>query len=82
MKAKSGLTWSVGWDPARAGWLSADLLMRMLTATSVEPTQYVLEPRIFSADNIAELDISQAGWNSSNWFGGPGYQDDLKALWK
>lgn len=80
--AEGGLFASVGWDVVRTSWYEADVVMRKILGQDVDATQYVSPVRVFTADNIGDLDVSQAGWDSSNWFGGAGYQDEFRALWK
>ncbi|WP_411720266.1 hypothetical protein [Mycetocola sp.] len=62
-------------------WLAVDLAARSLLGISFDAAKYTVEPRVFTADNIADLDVSQAGWESSDWFGGPEYQAELSKLW-
>lgn len=81
LKAGPNLKSTVGWDVVRTGWLEADFLMRKITGQSADASKYVVPSRIFTADNVKTLDISQAGWDSSNWFGGSDYQKTLTALW-
>jgi ribose transport system substrate-binding protein len=81
IESGSNLKYSVGWDVVRTGWLEADMLMRLKLGVDVDASQYVVPSRIFSADNIGDLELTQEGWDSSDWFGGSDYQDALTALW-
>jgi len=76
-----GLFASVGWDVVRTGWLEADVMYRLILGQDVDTSEYVLPLRVFTPDNVGDLDVSQAGWESSDWFGGSDYQDALTALW-
>lgn len=79
--AADGLFASVGWDVVRTGWLEADALMRLIVGQEFDASQYVSPVRVFTTDNVGDLDLSQEGWDSSNWFGGDDYQDALTELW-
>ncbi len=81
VKAGPNLTTSVGWDVVRTGWLEADLLMRLIVGQKVDASSYVITPRVFTKANVGSLDLSQAGWDSSSWFGGTDYQKTLTGLW-
>jgi len=81
VESGSALKWAVGWDNVRMQWLGADLLARLLLGLPTEADQYSVAPRLFSAENVDGLDVSQEGWDSSDWFGGSGYQETLISLW-
>lgn len=79
--SEEGLFTSVGWDIVRTQWITADLMMRLILGHEVDGSEYVVPVRVFTPENITDFDISQEGWDSSNWFGGSDYQDTLAALW-
>lgn len=74
---------SVGWDPVWASWSAIDLTARLLIGDPVAPAAYVSPLRVFTADNVAELDVTQVGYESSAFWGGDAYhQAEYKALWQ
>ena len=81
IKAGQGLQYSVGWDTVRESWVNTDLLLRLMTGQKVDGAQYTVPVRVFDKSNVGSLDLTQNGWDTSNWYGGTGYQDSLKALW-
>jgi ribose transport system substrate-binding protein len=81
LKDGSGLKWAVGWDNVRMQWLATDLVARLLLKMETDAASYTVEPRVFTADNAKDLDVSQAGWEDSNWFGGSNYRSALTTLW-
>ena len=78
----TGLKWAVTHDLVRLQWLSADMVIRSLSKVAFDATKYVINSRIFTPENVKGLDVTQAGWDDSNWFGGNDYQTTLKGLWK
>jgi hypothetical protein len=56
--------------------------MRLVLGDAVDPAQYEVPVRLFTEANVGDLQLTQAGWDSSDWFGGPGYQETLAALWQ
>lgn len=72
---------SVGWDIVRTSWVAADLLSRLMVGQAVTE-DYTVPLRVFTTENVADLDLSDEGWATSAWFGGTDYQDTLIGLWK
>jgi ribose transport system substrate-binding protein len=71
----------VGFDLNAQGWYASDTLIRMMLKLPVDTSKTVITPRIFTKATVAGLDLTQAGWENSSWYGGTGYQEKLKALW-
>jgi ribose transport system substrate-binding protein len=82
LAAGKSLFSTVGWDVVRTSWNEADVLDRMMLHQQVDATLYLSPVRVFNSSNVKSLDISQAGWEDSNWYGGDGYQATYRALWK
>ncbi|MGH3251152.1 MAG: sugar ABC transporter substrate-binding protein [Trebonia sp.] len=82
LAAGKSLFSTVGWDVVRTAWNEADVLDRLMLHQKVDATKYLSPVRVFNSSNVKSLDISQAGWGDSNWFGGDGYQATYRALWK
>lgn len=80
--AGKSLFTSVGWDVVRTSWYEADVLNRLILKQTVDATRYVSPVRVFDASNVTSLDISQNGWDDSNWFGGNAYEKTFRDLWK
>jgi len=76
------LSTTVGWDVVLTSWYEADALNRLVLGQHVDTTKYVSAVRVFTKDNVTSLDITQNGWDTSNWFGGDAYQDAFRKLWK
>jgi ribose transport system substrate-binding protein len=61
------------------GWATADAIFRM--AAGQEVPEYDISFRLFTADNVADLDLSEAGEASGDWYGPTDYTDGFTALW-
>lgn len=73
---------TVGYDVTRTSWFGADQLMRLIVGAPGDPADYGQQPlRIFTKDNVTDLDLTPEAWASGDWFAGSGYQETLKALW-
>lgn len=79
--AKGSEVADVGFDLIAQGWFASDTLIRQMLKLPVDTTKTVITPRIFTKATVNGMDISQAGWENSSWYGGTGYQTKLKALW-
>ncbi|GAA2216279.1 hypothetical protein GCM10009850_117480 [Nonomuraea monospora] len=82
LAAKKSLFATVGWDVVRTSWNEADVLLRLMIGQKVDATKYLSPVRVFNAGNVGSLDVSQAGWDNSSWFGGDDYQAEYRALWQ
>lgn len=80
MAAGEFVSVDVGSHNAYEGWAYADQSLRLLAG--VEPVDNEFVPaRVFSADNIGDLDLTPEAERSGEWFGDTSYQDNYKALW-
>lgn len=73
---------AVGWDPVWASWAAIDLTGRMLLGDAVDPVDYISPLRVFTPENVATLDVSQASYERSEFWGGNAYQAEYEALWR
>jgi ribose transport system substrate-binding protein len=71
----------VGTNLDAMGWYGADQVLRMMSGMpSVQNLEFPYR-RLFTADNVADLDLTPEGESSGSWFGGTDYQDGFKELW-
>jgi ribose transport system substrate-binding protein len=61
------------------GWATADAIFRMAAGQDVP--EYDISFRLFTADNVGDLDLSEAGEASGDWYGPTDYTDGFTALW-
>jgi ribose transport system substrate-binding protein len=66
-------------DQAYAGWALTDEILRMATKTA--PVTETFPSRLFTADNIASIQVTAAAQASGAWFGDSSYQTDFEKLW-
>lgn len=60
-------------------WAFVDTLLRMVNGQ--EAFEYELPTRLFTADNIGDIDVSEAAEASGEWYGPTTFADDFKKLW-
>lgn len=82
LKSGTGYVSAVGWDIARISYYEADVMFRLILGDPVDTSAYVTPVRVFDRDNVDELDITEDGWVSSDWFGGDAYQAEFTSLWQ
>jgi ribose transport system substrate-binding protein len=68
-----------GQNFAFQGWATADALFRL--AAGQEIPEYDYSFRLFTQDNIDDLDLSDEGQASGSWYGPTDFADDFAALW-
>ncbi|PUA79520.1 sugar ABC transporter substrate-binding protein [Nocardioides currus] len=68
-----------GLSPAFWGWRFADGIVRMMTGSEPSTTGAVV--RLFTADNVGDLDLTPAGYATNEWYGEDGYQDLFLTAW-
>ena len=70
----------VGVDIYQQGWMAADQVIRMMLGE--EPLQELEVPfRVFTEENVGELDLSPEAFFSGAWYGESGYRDVYRELW-
>jgi ABC-type sugar transport system substrate-binding protein len=82
LESGEGYVSAVGWDLVRINWYEADILFRLIVGDAVDTTAYVTPVRVFDEDNVGDLDLSDEGWLSSDWFGGDSYKGEFVSLWQ
>ena len=68
-----------GQNFAYQGWATADALFRL--GAGQEIPEYDYSFRLFTQDNIGDLDLSDEGQASGSWYGPTDFADDFAALW-
>lgn len=70
-----------GTDFGASAWYMTDQVLRMLAG---EPSLRGVEfpyQRLFTRDNTADLESSEAAWKSGAWFGSTDYREGFTELW-
>lgn len=60
-------------------WAFIDSALRLANGQDIYP--YVLPTRLFTAENIGDVDVSESAEASGEWFGPDSFKDDFKSLW-
>ena len=60
-------------------WALIDTALRLNNGQDIHP--YVLPTRLFTADNIGDVDVSETAEASGEWYGPVSFKDDFKSLW-
>jgi ribose transport system substrate-binding protein len=68
-----------GQNFAYQGWATADALFRLTAGQEIPEYDYSF--RLFTQDNIDDLDLSDEGQASGSWYGPTDFADDFAALW-
>jgi ribose transport system substrate-binding protein len=61
------------------GWATADAIFRLAAGQGVP--EYDISSRLFTPDNIGDVDLTEDGQSSGDWYGPTDYTDDFAALW-
>lgn len=70
-----------GFSLPALGWYSSDLLIRLIVGEPVSGEVDFPFERLFTAENVADLDLTQDAWNDSSWYGDADYEAGFRALW-
>lgn len=70
---------SAGQNFSFQGWATADAIFRMVAGQEVP--EYDISFRLFTQDNVGDLDLSEDGEASGDWYGPTDYTDEFTALW-
>ncbi|MFH5821454.1 sugar ABC transporter substrate-binding protein [Georgenia sp. AZ-5] len=63
------------------GWYGADQVLRMMSGSpSVQNLAFPYK-RLFTAENVDELDLTAEGESSGSWYGANDYKEGFKQLW-
>lgn len=80
-QVKSGQLFAdVGQNPSYGGWALANALVRQLAGEQVTPGKDA-GIRVFTHDNVADLDLNDSGYVTTSWYGGDQWQKDMLASW-
>lgn len=64
---------------AYAGWMYVDATLRLIAGQPVP--EYSIPIRLFTADTMAGVDLTEEAEASGEWFGPTTFTDQFKALW-
>jgi ribose transport system substrate-binding protein len=71
----------VGFNADALAWYAADQAMRMMSGQPASTNVTFPYQRMFTADNIGELDLSPEAEKTGEWYGPTDYQDGFLGLW-
>jgi ribose transport system substrate-binding protein len=81
MAAGGAVSVDVGSSQAYEGWAYADQALRLITGQ--QPLGDQLVPvRVFTAQNVDQLQLTREAELSGEWFGDSSYKDEYKKLWR
>jgi ribose transport system substrate-binding protein len=69
----------VGISPVYTGWQWTDALIRMMLGQEPDFTPSVI--RLFSKDNISDLNLTPAAFQTNAWYGPDTYEDTFRKAW-
>ena len=78
-KAKQ-IAYNIGQGAVQQGWSMADATIRLMSGAQVVP-ETDGPVRVFTPDNVTGLDLTDANYNSSVWYGGDAWQQDFLTAW-
>lgn len=61
------------------GWIDADAVIRMVAGEPVP--EYTIPERLFTRDNIGDIELTEAAQSSGAWFGPTDFPEKFKTLW-
>ena len=71
---------NVGQDFSYQGWATADALFRLMLGGTEIP-EYDIAYRLFSQENVGDIELTDDGESSGDWYGPTDYVDEFRALW-
>jgi len=71
----------VGFNADALAWYAADQAMRMMSGQPASTNVTFPYQRMFTADNIGELNLSPEAEKTGEWYGPTDYQDGFLGLW-
>jgi len=77
--ADGSVTAATGQGSAFTGWLLADLALRLVAGEDVP--DYTIPVRLFTADNIGDIDLTEAAEASGEWYGDTDYPAEFAKIW-
>lgn len=78
---KAGTTLAdIGVSPVYQGWAYADALVRLMSG-EIPKSLDTSTLRIFTKDNVAQLNLTADEYDTNDWYGDDAYQDAFKTAW-
>lgn len=77
--ADGSVTAATGQASAFTGWLLADMALRL--AAGEELPEYTIPVRLFTADNIGDIELTDTAEASGEWYGETSFPDEFAAIW-
>lgn len=77
--ADGSLTAATGQGSAFTGWLLADMALRLVAGE--ELPEYTIPVRLFTADNIGDIDLTDTAEASGEWYGDTSFPDEFATIW-
>jgi ribose transport system substrate-binding protein len=74
------MAYNIGQGAVYNGWGFADATVRLLAGAEIQPENDGAV-RVFTKDNVSGLDLSDANYNSTTWYGGDQWQQDFLTAW-
>jgi ribose transport system substrate-binding protein len=71
----------VGFNVDALGWYAADQALRMMAGQPSNTEVAFPYQRMFTSENIGDLDLTPEGERSGEWYGATDYRDGFLALW-
>lgn len=79
LRAEDFLYAAVGDSSAFNGWIAADAVLRMVAGD--ELPEYTVPIRLFTRDNIGDIELTEAAQDSGEWYGPTDFPEKFKKLW-
>lgn len=77
--SEGDLTAGTSEGSAFTGWLLADLALRLVAGDEIP--DYTIPVRLFTTDNIGDIDLTAAAQASGEWYGDTTFPNEFAALW-
>lgn len=74
------IAYDIGQGADYDGWGFADATVRLLAGAAIQP-ENVGAVRVFSKANVASLDLTDANYGGTAWYGGSQWQRNFLAAW-
>lgn len=74
------IAYDIGQGADYNGWGFADATVRLLAGAAIQPENEGAV-RVFSKANVASLDLTDANYNGTAWYGGSQWQQDFLSAW-
>lgn len=77
--SKGTLAAAAGQASAFQGWVDADAVLRLVNGD--ELPEYTIPARLFTSENIGDIDLTDAAEASGEWYGPTSFTDEFKKVW-